>query len=82
MGRKAKIYQSEILKYLAAEDKDLFLSELMEAIAQSKKLGNFDAIDECIEEWEATAELNSIPDFSTKVWNRYYRLKKAGIIND
>ncbi|MFH1941773.1 MAG: hypothetical protein ABIL68_06675 [bacterium] len=71
----------EILKYLPDEDKLIFLSELLEAISLSKKQGSFLSIDDCLEEWEATAELNSVPGLREKVWERYERLKTSGSLH-
>jgi len=73
--------KNSILKYLAEEDRAMFLSELLDAIALSKKQNSFNAIDECLNAWEATAEMNSIPGMSEKVWSKYNRLKAAGILN-
>jgi hypothetical protein len=49
--------KNSILKYLAEEDRAMFLSELLDAIALSKKQNSFAAIDECLNAWEATAEM-------------------------
>jgi len=42
------------LKYLSTKDKKEFLNELLALIKAGKRKGSFDAIDKCIEEWEAT----------------------------
>lgn len=73
--------KNEILKYLSDEDKLLFLSELLDAVAASKKQGSFVSIDECLSAWEATAELNSVPRLRDKVWDKYIKLKSAGLIH-
>jgi hypothetical protein len=73
--------KNDILKYLADEDKIEILSELLDAIKESKKKNNLSAIEECIYAWGETAKLNSIPNFREKVWSRFNKLKKAGLIN-
>jgi len=73
--------QSEILKYLPDEDKVAFLSELLESISLSKKQGSFSPIDNCLDAWEATAEMNSVPRLSEKVWEKYNKLKSVGLIH-
>jgi len=70
---------AEILKYI--EDKDLFVTELLAAINRSVAEKNPQIIEDCLEEWEASAELNSIPGFSANVQRRYKLLVKAGLIN-
>ena len=66
----------EILRFI--EDKDSFIVELVSAINEASN----DAIEACLEEWEASAELNSIPGFAEKVRKRFDSLVKSGIIND
>jgi hypothetical protein len=73
--------KNEILKYLPDEDKLIFLSELLDAIAISKKQNSFLPINECLDSWEATAELNSVSGLREKVWKRYEKLKESGLIN-
>ena len=70
---------AEILKYI--EDKESFVIELLAAINQSLAEKNPQIIDDCLEEWEASAELNSIPGFTANVQRRYKLLVKAGLIN-
>ena len=70
---------AEILKYI--EDKESFIIELLAAINQSVAEKNPQIIEDCLEEWEASAELNSIPGFSATVKKRYKLLVKAGLIN-
>jgi len=72
---------SEMLKFLSAKETEAFLSELMAAVEKSKEVGNFNAIDNCIEDWEETVELLSIPGMRDKAWERYNELKSAGIIS-
>jgi len=70
---------SEILKYI--EDKDQFIMELIFAINKSLLEKNMQIIENCLDEWEAAAELNSIPGFRASIQNRYKLLVKAGLIN-
>ena len=70
---------AEILRYL--ENKELFVTELLAAINQSVIENNPQIIEDCLEEWEASAELNSIPGFAANVQRRYRLLVKAGLIN-
>jgi hypothetical protein len=77
---KNKTRANRITKYLADEDKFLFLEELLEAIEKSKRENNFTSINDCLNSWEATAELNSIPGLKERVWQRYNRIKKVGFI--
>ncbi len=72
---------SEMLMYLSKDDKVLFLSELLQAIDQSINEGNFDAISLCIENWEDTVELLSIPGLKDRVWAQFTKLKEAGCIS-
>ena len=70
-----------ILQYLCKEDSDLFLNELLRAVDQSQGEGNFDAINLCIEEWEDTVELLSIPGLQDNAWVQFNELREAGAIN-
>lgn len=70
--------KNNILNYLSAEEKEQFLDELLSAIKHSKKSANFGAIENCLEYWEEVAELNSIPNFKERVWERFNCLKSAG----
>ncbi len=70
---------AEILKYI--DDKEMFVTELLAAINRSVAEKNPQIIEDCLEEWEASAELNSIPGFATNVKRRYKLLVKAGLIN-
>ena len=78
MGKNKR--KSEITRYLTENEKSHFLSELIDAIEISKISGNFDAINECLLSWEDVVELNSIPKFKEKVWDRFNKLKSAGRI--
>jgi len=71
----------DILAHLPDEDKILFLGELLKAIEQSKIDGNFDAVDLCIESWEDTVELLSIPGLKDSAWAHFNELKESGAIN-
>ena len=62
-----RLKSDEMLRYLSEEDKALFLSELLHAIDQSISGGNFDGINLCIENWEDTVELLSIPGLKDRV---------------
>lgn len=73
--------KNEILKYLPNEDKLRFLSELLDAITTSKKQNSFLPINKCLDSWEATSELNSVPGLREKVWKQYEKLKESGLIN-
>jgi hypothetical protein len=69
----------EIMKHV--ENKELFIIELITAINYSVVDKNQQILEDFLYEWEATAELNSIPGFASKVNNRYRLLVKAGLIN-
>jgi hypothetical protein len=68
----------EILKNI--NNKDSFTIELISAV--NKSIGRNDPrfVNKCLDEWEASAELNSIPGFAKKVRNRFDSLVKAGLI--
>jgi hypothetical protein len=70
---------AEILRYINA--KELFIIELMVAINNSLAEKNPQIIEDCLQEWENSAELNSIPGFSDNVQRRFKSLVKAGLIN-
>ena len=72
---------SEILRPLSNDDKVMFLSELLQATDQSISEGSFDAINLCIENWEDTAELLSIPGLKDRAWTQFAKLKEAGCIS-
>jgi len=71
---------AEILKYI--NDKDSFILELVLAINQAIEESNIDIIENCLDEWEESAELNSIGGFSDRVQRRYNLLVEAGLINE
>jgi hypothetical protein len=76
-----RLKSDEMLRYLSEEDKARFLSELLHAIDQSISDGNFDAISLCIENWEDTVELLSIPGLKDRVWAQFTKLKEAGRVS-
>ena len=76
-----RLKNDEMFRYLSEEDKAKFLSELLHAIDQSISEGNFDAISLCIENWEDTVELISIPGLKDRVWERFTKLKEAGYVS-
>lgn len=78
---ESRLKKDSIFRYLSETDKDQFLSELLHAIDQSKREGSFDAVTSCIEDWEDTAELLSIPGLKERVWERFTKLKEAGSIS-
>lgn len=69
----------EIMRFI--KNKEIFVMELIAAINNSLAENNHNIIDDCLTEWEATAELNSIPGFASNVKRRYRLLVKAGLIN-
>jgi len=71
---------AEILKFI--DDKDTFIVELIQAINKANKEDNIKYVDMCLDEWEASAELNSIPGLSGRVWKRFNSLVEAGLINE
>ncbi len=68
----------EILRNI--EDKDSFVIELVSAVNKSISRNDSRFVQECIDEWEASAELSRIPRFSKKVRNRFNSLVRAGLI--
>ena len=62
----------EWIKYLSDEDIKLFLNELI-IIIENKKL---EVACKCIESWEATAELNSIPGFKERIVKKFKKIKR------
>jgi len=65
--------KNKMLEYLSNEDQKIFLDELLDAI----KNKNFDDVLKCIESWEATAELNSIPGFQKRIVKKIKKMKKV-----
>lgn len=78
MVRINKKKVQEILKNI--EDKDLFTVELVSAVNKSISRNDPRFVQECINEWEASAELNQLPGLSKKVCYRFKRLVKAGLV--
>lgn len=78
---KNHLKNDELLKFLSDEDKVIFMRELLAAIDQSMSEGNFDSIRTCIEDWEDTVELLSIPGLKDRVWDRFNKLKESGLIS-
>ena len=72
---------SDLLSYLSSEDKEVFLRDLLSAVIRAKDEGNLNAVDVCIEGWEDTVELLSIPGLRRDVWNQFDELKNSGLIN-
>lgn len=68
----------EILKDI--NDKDSFTIELISAVNKSISRNDPKFVRECLDAWEASAELNRIKGFSKKVCNRFNSLVKAGLI--
>lgn len=77
---KSKLKNNDLLKYLGTEDRSLFLDDLLTAIDQSRRDGSFDAIEECIDQWEDTVEMLSIPGLKNRVWESYNKLIASGVI--
>jgi hypothetical protein len=71
-----------LLAHLSSEDKELMLSELLDAIEISRQHNNLLAIEECLASWDATVELTQLPGLKDKVWERYNRLKRSGAIRN
>ena len=71
----------ELLRFLPQEDKALFLSDLLEATSVSMENQNFDAITECLDDWEDAMELLSMPGLKDRAWGQFNKLKKAGCIS-
>ena len=71
-----KSQTNEILKYLSTEDQREFLNELLNAVRTAKRKNSFDDINKCIELWEATAELNSIPGFQKRISKKIKEFKE------
>ena len=71
----------EMLRFLSQEDKNIFLSELLDAVSVSMENQSVDAINECLEKWEDTVEMISIPGMKERVWERFEKLKARGCIH-
>jgi len=70
--------KNNILEHLTVEDKEQFLDELLSLIEHCKIDIKYEFIEQCIDRWEDIAELNSIPKFKERVWERFNCLKSAG----
>mgnify|MGYP007056063739 CR=1 FL=1 len=73
--------KEEMLSFLSQEDKNILLSELLDAINISIKNKNVEAIKKCLEKWDATIEMISIPGMKERVWERFEKLKERGCIH-
>lgn len=78
MKKINKKQAKEILKNII--DKDSFTIELISAVNKSISRNDSKFVTKCLDEWEASAELNRIQGFSKKVRNRFSSLVKAGLI--
>lgn len=67
----------EILKNI--KDKDSFTLELVTALNKSISTNNPGFVRQCLNEWEASAELNQIPGLTRNVRNRFNSLVKVGL---
>ena len=70
-----------LLRFLPQEDKALFLSDLLDATSISIENQSFDAITECLEDWEDVMELLSIPGLKDRAWRQFDKLKEMGCIS-
>ena len=66
----------EIFDNLPKEDRICFLAEVLDAIDKAMSRRSLAPIVCCIEEWEATAELNAIPGLRRRVWANYWNVRK------
>lgn len=71
----------DLLRVLPQEDKAFFLSDLIDATIVSMEAQNFDAITECLEDWEDAMELLSMPGLKDRTWEQFNKLKEAGCIS-
>lgn len=78
MKKINKKQAKEILKNII--DKDSFTIELISAVNKSITRNDSKFVKKCLDEWEASAELNRIPQCSKRVWSRFNSLVKAGLI--
>ena len=70
--------KNNILNFLTTEEIEQFLDELLSASKGVQDIDVSNKIRDCIEGWEDIAELNSIPNFKEKVWERFNKLKAVG----
>jgi len=78
MKKINKKQAEEILKNI--KNKECFTLELISAVNKSISKNDSKFVKECLDDWEASAELNRIPGFPKKVCNRFNSLVKAGLI--
>lgn len=69
----------QILTHLG-DEKDQFILDLAAAMQTALDSGDHVPLDDCIEDWEDVAELNSIPGFKARVWQKHEILRNRGII--
>jgi len=82
MGRVSMKQKSRHnLKLLSNDEREAFLLDLLKVIEEAESTNDFHLIRECIDSWEATAELKAVPGLTERVWHRFDRLKKAGVIH-
>lgn len=74
MARKVSVRQ--ILERLPDQDRLDFIKELSDAIEKAEQQRCHDPIRLCLDEWEATAELNMVPGLNQAVWKNYCRVRK------
>ena len=71
---------NNILNYLNTEDREQFISELADSVDISVVDGNTKHLVECLDKWETVAELNAIPGFRDRVWERFKHYNLTGRI--
>ena len=69
-----------ILKNIGEKDKVSFVLELVDAWNKKSGTGDSSALERCLVEWEATAEVNSIPGFREGTFEGLAALRKIGVI--
>jgi len=79
MAESQKI--NRLLSFLSQEERDQFLAELLDMADKSRDANNLELINECIDDWEDIAELNSIPGLKIHAWEQFNKLKTTGRIN-
>lgn len=70
----------ELLNYI--EDKETFVLELIAAINEAIESDDFSPVENVLDEWEASAELCSVPGLVERVRKRCKSLAKAGLIHE
>lgn len=68
-----------ILEHLD-EGRDHFVMDLVGLLEAALDSGDTSPIEECLDEWEAVAELDSMPGFKAKIWEGFNKLKERGIV--